>query len=276
MWRRWTRGWWGGESVSVLDQAIRIGRRVPVFPCGPTKKPACKSGFKAAVQEPEKIVELWRKYPGPLIGTPTGERSGIDVLDIDPRHGGDAWLETAVDLLPHTRRHHTRSGGVHILFRHYQGIKNSASLIAPGVDVRGQGGYIIWWPADGHKVENGHLLEDWPIWLRKMLLPEPKRRAPVAVPATRQEADARANRMIARAFDDLRSAPPGQRHYTLRRVAFTLGGLERFFAQGHSDIERTLVEIIMKTGAQDRENAKKTVAWAFQGGVSQPLLTRRG
>jgi hypothetical protein len=62
----------------------------------------------------------------------------------------------------------------------------------------------------------------------------------------------------------------------LRRVAFTLGGLERFFAQGHSDIERSLVEIIMKTGAQDRENAKKTVAWAFQGGVSQPLLTRRG
>ncbi len=54
-----------------------------VFPCGADKKPFPRSqGFKDAVTDPVAVADLWRRYPGPLIGVATGERSGIDVLDV--------------------------------------------------------------------------------------------------------------------------------------------------------------------------------------------------
>ena len=57
--------------------------------------------------------------------------NGIDVLDLDPRHGGDHWLDTHGDRLPATRTHRTRSGGLHFLFRHHGGIRNSQGKLRP-------------------------------------------------------------------------------------------------------------------------------------------------
>ncbi len=257
--------------MAALDDAIRLARRVPVFPCAASKKPACPHGFKDAVSDPAAIVDLWRAYPGSLIGVPTGESSGIDALDIDPRSGGAEWLAEAEDSLPPTRRHHTRSGGLHLIFRHTDRVRNTASKIAPGVDTRGTGGYIIWWPAHGCEIENPRTLEDWPKWLLRILIP-PRTSAPPPLPATRAEADARAALMIERAFARVRCATPGQRHDTLRAAARTLGGLERFLCIGRSGIERQLVDLIMATGAIDRANAEKTAAWAMEKGSDAPLL----
>jgi hypothetical protein len=47
-----------------------------------------------------------------------GDRTGILVLDIDPRHGGDAWEREHLDQLPDTRIHQTKSGGRHHVMRH--------------------------------------------------------------------------------------------------------------------------------------------------------------
>lgn len=259
--------------MSALDQAIRLSARFPVFPLRADKKPACKHGFLDATQSPADIVELWGNSNAPLIGIPTGEKSGISVLDIDPRHGGDLWLEESIDSLPITRTHKTGSGGKHFLFRHIAGIKNSESKIAPGVDTRGQGGYCVWWPAAGLDVENASILEDWPKWLWHILNP-PVARRPVALPATREEADARASLMIERAYDRVRNAGPGQRHYQLRAAACTLGGLTRFLGKNMEQIESDLVELIMQTGASDRKNAEKTAKWAVTRGSSGPLLAR--
>ena len=89
------------------------------------------------------------------------------MLDIDPRNGGDAWLKANVNRLQ-TRSHKTRSGGLHLLFRTDGSVRNSAGLIAPGVDVRGEGGYAIWWPAHGLPVLDFvplRALPYWPGWL---------------------------------------------------------------------------------------------------------------
>jgi AAA domain/Bifunctional DNA primase/polymerase, N-terminal len=132
----------------------------PIFPChAETKAPLVATGFKAATRDPEQIARWSELYPNCLWGVPTGAVSGFDALDIDPRNGGDKWLKTR--KLPRTRVHKTRSGGVHLLFKHVPGLRNSAGLLAPGVDVRADGGYIIFWPAHGFDA-GGPEMTEWP------------------------------------------------------------------------------------------------------------------
>src|SRR5688572_32726626 len=82
------------------------------------------------------------------IGLPTGKKSGIVVLDVDVDDGGLeslAKLERAVAPAPKTARARTGGGGIHVFFRNPRGteIRNSAGLLGPGLDVRGEGGYVV-------------------------------------------------------------------------------------------------------------------------------------
>jgi hypothetical protein len=88
---------------------------------------------------------------------PTGSVSGISVLDIDA--DGLTWFDA--QHLPLTRMHQTRSGGLHLLFRHAEGLRNSSGVIANGVDVRANGGMVIWWPRQGYEICDAPLAE-WP------------------------------------------------------------------------------------------------------------------
>jgi Bifunctional DNA primase/polymerase, N-terminal len=165
--------------ISVTEYVRWLNRRgIPTFGCHNApddkerdKTPLHRGGFYNAQCDPE-LAELgnWDKY-GFLVGVPTGPASGIAVLDIDPRHNGDQWLDACKRRLPLTMAHRTHSGGVHLLFRWRDGLRNSASQIAPGVDVRGEGGYVIWWPA---RPERGGMvldfvplgeLPEWPSWI---------------------------------------------------------------------------------------------------------------
>lgn len=72
----------------------------------------------------------------------TGKISKLVVIDIDVKKGGEAWLkESALDSAVKVR---TGGGGLHLYF-HYDGeeLGNSASKLAPGVDVRAEGGYVV-------------------------------------------------------------------------------------------------------------------------------------
>jgi hypothetical protein len=116
--------------------------------CGICKTPACPHGFKDATADPEKLRALWQAHPGALVGVPAGEVSGIFVIDVDSGRHDEAndWLERWSPYLPETRQHATYSGGWHLLFKHQTGLKSNSSRLAKGVDTRGEGGYIIWWP----------------------------------------------------------------------------------------------------------------------------------
>lgn len=151
------------------------GRGVACFPCQESKAPACAHGFKVASADAGALRNLWAKHPGVLVGAPTGETNRFDVLDLDlTKHSeAAAWWQANHHRIPQTRMHRTRSGGLHVFFRHLAGLRNSAGKIAYGVDVRASGGYVIWWPTVGLQVLSDALLAPWPEWLLNILQPPP-------------------------------------------------------------------------------------------------------
>ncbi len=164
----------GCDTRASLARAMSLaGQGLPCFPCGSSKKPATPHGFKDGTRDPDAVCKLWKLYPGPLVGVPTGEISGLDVLDVDPRHGGDSWFSQHKYRLPSTRVHRARSGGLHLFFQHQHGRRCNAGKIAAGVDVRDDGGYVIWWPAAELPVVCDMPVTLWPNWLRAQFMSRP-------------------------------------------------------------------------------------------------------
>src|SRR5829696_627873 len=60
--------------------------------CKPGKHPHLSSWPRRATVDQARITEWWRRWPDANVGVATGRRSGIIVLDVDPRHGGDERL----------------------------------------------------------------------------------------------------------------------------------------------------------------------------------------
>ena len=112
------------------------------------KHPRTKNGLKDASTSPTVIAKWYRNWPDANVGIITGAQSGLVVLDIDPQHGGD---DSLVELcrrhgeLPATLSAHSGGGGRHLFFRHPGGkVSNSTNFDGlPGLDVRGDGGYIV-------------------------------------------------------------------------------------------------------------------------------------
>ena len=134
----------------ILELALGLAEHfdTPVFPCGANKKPLTARGFKDAERDPDEIKQLFADKNAALVGIPTGEISGISVIDLDkdetqPENDGLSWFNQNKDDLPKTRVVETQSGGFHLYYKHIQGIRCSASKIAEKVDIRGEGGYII-------------------------------------------------------------------------------------------------------------------------------------
>jgi hypothetical protein len=151
------------RTAKALDYArVLVELGIACFPCNEDKTPATPRGFLNATRDPVTLDKMWFACPGSLVGIATGALSGLDALDIDPRHDGDEWLDTNRHWLPATWENETRSGGRHLLFEHLQGLRNSTGKVAPGIDVRADGGYIIWWPAAGCTVLNEASPVPWP------------------------------------------------------------------------------------------------------------------
>lgn len=261
------------------DGALRLAAKgKPVFPCNAEKKPTTPHGFKDASCDTAEITRLWRLHPGPLVGMPTGDASGIDVLDNDPRHGGDDWVSKFACHLPGTLTIQTRSGGTHFYFRHRPGMRNSESRIAPGIDVRGTGGYVITWAICGGFIVQRAPIADWPDWLAELALPPPPKPSPVAT-ATPFPRAANNNRetdiawnLIERSLLSVRTAPEGQRHYRLRAAARTIGGLIDRAGVSLSEAEQVLLRAVEAAGAANLAGAAKTVGWGLENGRSAPLV----
>ncbi len=220
----------------AMEVAISLGRDgLRCFPCRADKTPACEHGFKDALSGAGEIQALWHRYPGPLVGVVTGETSGFDALDLDRKHpAAVSWWAQNRDRIPPTRAHRTKSGGLHLLFRHTPGLRCWAARPAVGVDGRGDAGYIIWWPAAGFTVLCEAPLSPWPQWLLEEVSPPRPSPAPQSVafswrpsPAlTGDEAQFRyAEAALRSGRERVGRAGEGARNHTLNSEAHGLGRL---------------------------------------------------
>jgi hypothetical protein len=176
----------GNELLQAALSYARGG--IPVFPLQPRgKEPRTNHGLKDATTEEPTIMTWWQSCPAANIGMPTGTSSGRVVLDVDPRHGGEesyVKLQQQYGDIPPTRTSRTGGGGLHLVFASKAPrIRNSAGKLGPGLDIRGEGGYIVAPPsvhASGKRYEwmdPATPIAELPEWLAA-LLREPDRPTP--------------------------------------------------------------------------------------------------
>lgn len=138
----------------------------PIFPAAPSKAPLTPHGFRDASTDPEQISAWWQRWPDALVAVPTGRQSGILVVDIDPE--ALPWYERQEWQCG--RIHRTRRG-LHLLYRMPDTpIGCSSAGFPKGVDIRADGGYIIWWPSHGGEIIGDALLPP-PEWVLRLLSP---------------------------------------------------------------------------------------------------------
>ena len=126
------------------------------------KHPRTPHGLKDATTDLTIIKKTGVFWTDSNIGVVTGTASGLVVLDVDPRHGGDESLdrlEHQHGALPVTVEAKTGGGGRHLFFQHPGGGGRHllfldpdvsyipSRTIAPGLDVKADGGYVVVYPS---------------------------------------------------------------------------------------------------------------------------------
>jgi putative DNA primase/helicase len=291
---------WAGDAALAY---ARLG--APIFPCSAdTKQPLTKSGFKAASTNPAEVTNWWREWPRAMIGMPTGRASGVLVIDIDAASETEACeqlqrLRDRLGTLPACPVVRTPSGGMHLWFdwAPETALGNRTNILraakgAKGIDVRGEGGYVILPPSqrrDGaiYLWQDGCGLSDLgppalPPELADLILrrdpqleaaPIDRNSAPLADRATGD----RERRYALAAFDaeirKVEKAGKGERNATLNTAAFSLGQL---IAAG--SLSETVVRAALERAAEacglvkddGRHSVQKSISSGLKDGMAQP------
>ncbi len=276
--------------ASVLQQALDLAAAgIPVFPCGPDKRPILaskvkgKGGFYDASRDPQLVRQMFGRSGVALVGMPTGEVSGFDILDIDTRAGGRDWEAANLHRLPETRMHRTPGlpkktdvdqwpmPGTHYVFRHAPGVRNSKHKLARGIDIRGDGGYACWPPCGGYEVVHEVEPVDWPSWLLELVLsisrrPDPPRPAPGSRAPVSSK---RLERYIAKLLANISAAPNDGKHDTLLNNTITMGGIiEEAGITIDEAVDRAVAAL---PSADDWDNARKTARDGIMYGLEKPI-----
>lgn len=147
-----------GLSVALTCAA----RGWHVFPCGPDKAPLTEHGFKDATADPDGVRALWANCPQASVGVATGA-SGLVVVDLDCKNGQpglDEWhkiVAASQEPLEATTLVETPSGGMHVYYRaNGHRVTSAAGRLAPGIDTRAEGGYVIAGGSPGYLYVDNH------------------------------------------------------------------------------------------------------------------------
>jgi hypothetical protein len=280
-------------TSSPLDAALAYAARGwAVLPChdpgpgrcscrqpdcaSPAKHPRTQRGVHDATTTVPIIARWWQRWPNANVAVRTGAVSGIVVLDVDRQPGG---LHSLHELqrrhgrLPPTRAALTGGGGRHYWFIHPgEPVRNSAGRLGPGIDIRGDGGYILTPPsehASGHVyqwVTKGPLapLPDWVIERAR----EPAHPTPPS-PARLADAGPWARAALDAELARVRSATPGIRNHTLNRAAFSLGQLVGAGHLNDEPVRDALVGAGLSSGLTGRE-VHATVTSGLRSGTRLP------
>ena len=111
------------------------------------KRPLIRWEMLQQARADAATVEQWfARWPNANVGIVTGEISNLIALDVDPKHGGDdslAELEHRFGPLPETVEARTGGGGRHLYFAHPGAFAPNRAGLAQGIDLRGDGGYVV-------------------------------------------------------------------------------------------------------------------------------------
>lgn len=201
-----------------------------VFPVKPDKTPFTPHGFKDATTDAETIATWWSERPEAAIGIATGA-SALVVIDLDMKDGDGVaeWREFANGVKtgsPVVVR--TPSGGEHHIYGDPEGaFRNSAKALAPNVDTRATGGYIVApgsvTAAGRYKLAKGHVLT------REALQPMPKKlgRRVIEASGKKPKAKKHAVPVLGTQYDQLPAATRTRVDaYLTRALGQILGRLE--------------------------------------------------
>jgi Bifunctional DNA primase/polymerase, N-terminal/Primase C terminal 2 (PriCT-2) len=179
----------GCETTNVVEAALHYAEcGLLVFPVPPGSKRSYKSAQYCggrrwgATRDPDEIEWDWSRWPYANVGIATGDDSGVFVVEIDTLagHGVDGFAALhKLPALPLTLTAQSPSGSRHYYFRYPTtcDIRNSANVLGPGIDVRGEGGMVVAPPSirkDGAYIWlNALLVAEAPEWLLDALTPAP-------------------------------------------------------------------------------------------------------
>jgi hypothetical protein len=247
------------------DAAVRYVTELGwfVFPIRPREKqPLTEHGLNDSSNDPAQVALWWNQHQNANIGIDCG-KSGIAVVDLDGEEGINQWnaiVETGVLGSFMTLCQYTGNNGAHLIFSQTEPpVKNSVGKIAPRIDTRGVGGYILAAPSIH---PNGNSYE-WSEYTDFSIAPFPQHllsllnQAPTMpnIPLPPPNKDANVDRILTRAYERVASAAVGSRNDTLNKAAFYLG---RFVLEGRlseSEVRQTLLYAAARAGLPERESA---------------------
>ena len=248
-----------------------------VFPLAPRgKRPLTRRGLHDATRDPGLIAAWWEAAPGANIGVDCG-RSWLEVIDLDSEEAAQAWAELAGAHGGHARTLAAKTAsGWHVYFAG-QG-RSTTGRLAPGIDTRGRGGYVVAPPsvhASGHVYR--WLDADAPVallprWVEEALAPPPPaaigelRDLPAGMPYTRYGLVA-----LAGLVDAMEATREGQRNATLNAVAYRAGRLAAAGEIAEPVAFQALIDAALTTGLAPAE-AGRTFESGFRAGLARPAL----
>jgi putative DNA primase/helicase len=275
-----------GEAVqapapsTLAEAAVHYAEQgIPVFPCrSNAKTPLTPRGFKDATTNVQQVVAWWRHWPRANIAMATGSASGRFVIDVDnePDKGIDGLATWSALERQHgeitTPRVLTPRGGMHLYFRHVEGLGSTSGKLGPGVDTRGNGGYVLLPPSvvNGkcYVEDVGATFDDTPLteppaWLVARLLTPQGHPEAVSLPDNLPEVPLHTLRLSPRLQAVLRHGDdPGDpgRYPTRSEALFAV--LTTLVRSGHSDSEiaAVLLNPAYAAGEKARQQGKRWLA----------------
>lgn len=279
-------------TATLTDAALAYAARGwHVFPLEPRgKRPAAslaQHGLTDATDDLDRVRAWWGKAPESNVAVTTGTRSGLLVIDLDGERAEDSYASLLVAHGAPGREHHpdgavVRTGsGWHLYLGLPAGlsIRNSASRLGPGIDVRGDGGYVVA-PPSVHPsgrvyiwrdhVPEGGLPTLSPRWGELLAPPAPRSPIPAAPPPADLARAERYGLAALRAeLDALAAVEPGGRNDALNSASFSVGQLIASGCLGYDHAVGELARVGTEIGLGPSE-VEATIRSGIEAGGRHP------
>jgi Bifunctional DNA primase/polymerase, N-terminal len=256
-----------GQAAAAVDRGWHV---FPVKDGG--KEP--RAGWKWAqwhTTDRQRIADWWKDggniidldVGGPMPppwDTVPGVTDGSDIYTVLAEAHEDSWPDTYTVSTPRGGWHFYFQAGAH-------GIRNSAGQIAPMIDVRADGGFVVAAgsvrPEGAYELINDSDPAPLPVWLAGLALKvkhEPPRRAEPVTPA---KAAAYVHAAVEAEAQAVAQAPQGERNDQLNKSAYSIARFVQGGQLGADAMTEVLTAAALRAGLTAAE-ARRTIGSALK------------